>query len=159
MPVALSCILRILYLERLKEQREHDDRVGYRDVHPISGCTFGSVIASSRVPRSAGFAGLPPAAGLSRAADWPLVQIPTDRHTTTGHAYYTYKSTDNCGLSVTFHTSTKDGANIMISARRSRAIAMDAQDPLVFVTRAFYMSVPNHGAARCLRISRSLGKL
>ena len=84
MPVALSCILRILYLERLKEQREHDDRVGYRDVHPISVCTFGSVIASSRVPRSAGFAGLPPAAGLSRAADWPLVQIPTDRHTTTG---------------------------------------------------------------------------
>jgi hypothetical protein len=27
---------------------------------------------------------LPPAAGLSRAVDWPLVQIPADRHTTTG---------------------------------------------------------------------------
>src|SRR5271154_1421991 len=43
-----------------------------------------SVVASSRVPRWAGYAGLPPAAGLSRAVDWPLVQIPADRHTTTG---------------------------------------------------------------------------
>ena len=43
-----------------------------------------SVVASSRVPRWAGCAGLPPAAGLSRAVDWPLVQIPADRHTTTG---------------------------------------------------------------------------
>ena len=43
-----------------------------------------SVVASSRVPRLAGFAGSPPAAGLPRAVDWPLVQIPADRHTTTG---------------------------------------------------------------------------
>ena len=43
-----------------------------------------SVVASSRVPRWAGFAGSPPAAGLPRTVNWPLVQIPADRHTTTG---------------------------------------------------------------------------
>jgi hypothetical protein len=43
-----------------------------------------SVVASSRVPRLAGFAGSPPAAGLPRTVNWPLVQIPADRHTTTG---------------------------------------------------------------------------
>src|SRR5579872_1102763 len=43
-----------------------------------------SVVASSRVPRWAGFAGSPPAAGLLGAVDWPLVQIPADRHATTG---------------------------------------------------------------------------
>src|SRR5271170_1281083 len=43
-----------------------------------------SVVASSRVPRLAGFAGSPPAAGLPGAVNWPLVQIPADRHTTTG---------------------------------------------------------------------------
>ena len=43
-----------------------------------------SVVASSRVPRWAGCAGSPPAAGLPRAVNWPLVQIPADRHTTTG---------------------------------------------------------------------------
>src|SRR5271167_4030505 len=43
-----------------------------------------SVVASSRVPRWAGCAGLPPAAGLPGAVDWPLVQIPADRHATTG---------------------------------------------------------------------------
>ena len=32
----------------------------------------------------AGCAGSPPAAGLPRAVDWPLVQIPADRHTATG---------------------------------------------------------------------------
>ena len=60
---------------------------------PLWAPTFGgpaetkkarSVVASSRVPRWAGFAGSPPAAGLPRAVNWPLVQIPADRHTTTG---------------------------------------------------------------------------
>src|SRR5208337_3672757 len=60
---------------------------------PLWAPTFGgpaetkkarSVVASSRVPRLAGCAGSPPAAGLPRAVDWPLVQIPADRHTTTG---------------------------------------------------------------------------
>jgi len=37
-----------------------------------------------RPPVGAGCAGSPPAAGLSRAVDWPLVQIPADRHATTG---------------------------------------------------------------------------
>ena len=60
---------------------------------PLWAPTFGgpaetkkarSVVASSRVPRLAGFAGSPPAAGLPRTVNWPLVQIPADRHTTTG---------------------------------------------------------------------------
>jgi hypothetical protein len=60
---------------------------------PLWTSTFGgptetkkarSVVASSRVPRWAGFAGSPPAAGLPGAVNWPLVQIPADRHTTTG---------------------------------------------------------------------------
>src|SRR6516162_6591597 len=60
---------------------------------PLWAPTFGgpaetkkarSVVASSRVPRWAGCAGSPPAAGLPRAVDWPLVQIPADRHATTG---------------------------------------------------------------------------
>ena len=60
---------------------------------PLWAPTFGgpaetkkarSVVASSRVPRWAGFAGSPPAAGLPGAVNWPLVQIPADRHTTTG---------------------------------------------------------------------------
>src|ERR1700691_313761 len=60
---------------------------------PLWAQTFGgpaetkkarSVVASSRVPRLAGFAGSPPAAGLPRTVNWPLVQIPADRHTTTG---------------------------------------------------------------------------
>ena len=60
---------------------------------PLWAPTFGgpaetkkarSVVASSRVPRLAGFAGSPPAAGLPGAVNWPLVQIPADRHTTTG---------------------------------------------------------------------------
>ena len=60
---------------------------------PLWAPTFGgpaetkkarSVVASSRVPRWAGFAGSPPAAGLPGAVDWPLVQIPADRHATTG---------------------------------------------------------------------------
>ena len=60
---------------------------------PLWAPTFGgpaetkkarSVVASSRVPRWAGFAGSPPAAGLPRTVNWPLVQIPADRHTTTG---------------------------------------------------------------------------
>jgi hypothetical protein len=60
---------------------------------PLWAPTFGgptetkkarSVVASSRVPRLAGFAGSPPAAGLPGAVDWPLVQIPADRHATTG---------------------------------------------------------------------------
>jgi hypothetical protein len=60
---------------------------------PLWTSTFGgptetkkarSVVASSRVPRWAGFAGSPPAAGLPRTVNWPLVQIPADRHTTTG---------------------------------------------------------------------------
>jgi hypothetical protein len=60
---------------------------------PLWALTFGgpaetkkarSVVASSRVPRWAGFAGSPPAAGLLRTVNWPLVQIPADRHTTTG---------------------------------------------------------------------------
>src|ERR1700729_4117800 len=60
---------------------------------PLWAPTFGgpaetkkarSVVASSRVPRLARFAGSPPAAGLPGAVNWPLVQIPADRHTTTG---------------------------------------------------------------------------
>ena len=60
---------------------------------PLWAPTFGgpaetkkarSVVASSRVPRLAGFAGSPPAAGLPGAVNWPLVQIPANRHTTTG---------------------------------------------------------------------------
>ena len=60
---------------------------------PLWAPTFGgpaetkkarSVVASSRVPRWAGYAGSPPAAGLPRTVNWPLVQIPADRHTTTG---------------------------------------------------------------------------
>jgi len=60
---------------------------------PLWAPTFGgpaetkkarSVVASSRVPRLAGCAGSPPAAGLPGAVNWPLVQIPADRHTTTG---------------------------------------------------------------------------
>jgi hypothetical protein len=60
---------------------------------PLWAPTFGgpaetkkarSVVASSRVPRLAGFAGSPPAAGLPGTVNWPLVQIPADRHTTTG---------------------------------------------------------------------------
>ncbi len=43
-----------------------------------------SVVALSRVPRLAGFAGSPPAAGPIQAVNRPLVRIPADRHTTTG---------------------------------------------------------------------------
>ena len=43
-----------------------------------------SVVALSRVPRLARYAGSPPAAGLSWAVNRPLVRIPADRHTTTG---------------------------------------------------------------------------
>ena len=43
-----------------------------------------SVVALSRVPRLAGFAGSPPAAGLYSAVNRPLVRIPANRHTTTG---------------------------------------------------------------------------
>ena len=43
-----------------------------------------SVVALSRVPRLAGFAGSPPAAGPFQAVNRPLVRIPANRHTTTG---------------------------------------------------------------------------
>jgi hypothetical protein len=43
-----------------------------------------SVVALSRVPRSAGFAGSPPAAGPFAAVNRPLVRIPANQHTTTG---------------------------------------------------------------------------
>ncbi|QBR71237.1 hypothetical protein CU048_08020 [Beijerinckiaceae bacterium] len=43
-----------------------------------------SVVALSRVPRLAGFAGSPPAAGPFAAVNRPLVRIPANRHTTTG---------------------------------------------------------------------------
>ena len=43
-----------------------------------------SVVALSRVPRLAGFAGSPPAAGFFRAVNRPLVRIPAHRHATTG---------------------------------------------------------------------------
>ena len=43
-----------------------------------------SVVALSRVPRLAGFAGSPPAAGPFLAVNRPLVRIPADRHATTG---------------------------------------------------------------------------
>src|SRR5271170_1722935 len=55
---------------------------------PLEGSTetkkARSVVALSRVPRLAGYAGSPPAADLSWVVDRPLVRIPTDRHTTTG---------------------------------------------------------------------------
>ena len=43
-----------------------------------------SVVALSRVPRLAGFAGSPPAAGPYSAVNRPLVRIPANQHTTTG---------------------------------------------------------------------------
>ena len=43
-----------------------------------------SVVALSRVPRLAGFAGSPPAAGPYSAVNRPLVRIPANRHVTTG---------------------------------------------------------------------------
>ena len=43
-----------------------------------------SVVALSRVPRLAGFAGSPPAAGPFAAVNRPLVRIPASQHTTTG---------------------------------------------------------------------------
>jgi hypothetical protein len=43
-----------------------------------------SVVALSRVPRLAGFAGSPPAAGPLWAVNRPLVRIPANQHTTTG---------------------------------------------------------------------------
>jgi hypothetical protein len=43
-----------------------------------------SVVALSRVPRLARFAGSPPAAGPFSAVNRPLVRIPADRHATTG---------------------------------------------------------------------------
>ena len=43
-----------------------------------------SVVALSRVPRWAGFAGSPPAAGPCPAVNRPLVRIPANRHATTG---------------------------------------------------------------------------
>jgi hypothetical protein len=43
-----------------------------------------SVVALSRVPRLAGFAGSPPAAGPYQAVNRPLVRIPANQHTTTG---------------------------------------------------------------------------
>src|ERR1700704_6541142 len=43
-----------------------------------------SVVALSRVPRLAGFAGSPPAAGPFAAVNRPLVRIPANQHTTTG---------------------------------------------------------------------------
>jgi hypothetical protein len=43
-----------------------------------------SVVALSRVPRLAGFAGSPPAADPFVAVNRPLVRIPANQHTTTG---------------------------------------------------------------------------
>src|SRR6202043_654962 len=43
-----------------------------------------SVVALSRVPRLAGFAGSPPAADPFAAVNRPLVRIPANQHTTTG---------------------------------------------------------------------------
>jgi len=43
-----------------------------------------SVVALSRVPRLAGFAGSPPAADSFAAVNRPLVRIPANQHTTTG---------------------------------------------------------------------------
>jgi hypothetical protein len=43
-----------------------------------------SVVALSRVPRLARFAGSPPAAGPFAAVNRPLVRIPANRHATTG---------------------------------------------------------------------------
>jgi len=43
-----------------------------------------SVVALSRVPRLAGFAGSPPAADPYPAVNRPLVRIPANQHTTTG---------------------------------------------------------------------------